>query len=192
MRVKAHPTHRMGLSIEGRYNEMGLGNWRAGIWRMVLIGTLLWLTAPVFAQHGDEEHNPFHEVTASGHASHAGGLGATAWEGSVEGIAYSEFNEHEGRIRFLSLTGATWADLVVPGWSCFSAMAWASDGKGLFVTSMGANITRILYVDLQGHAYPLWNLPAFSVSWAVPSPDGRHLAVLRPTRDSNAWMLENF
>jgi len=94
MRVKAHPTHRMGLSIEGRYNEMGLENWRAGVWRMVLIGAVLWSTTPVFAQHGDEEHNPIHETMASGHASHAGSPGAPAWEGSAEGIAYSEFNHH--------------------------------------------------------------------------------------------------
>ena len=120
--------------------------------------------------------------------------GIVSWDLSPDAsrIAYSEFNEREGRVRFLSLTGGTIADLVVPGWSCFSAMAWASDRKGLFVTSIGANATRILYVDLQGHAYPLWELPAFSVSWAVPSPDGRHLAILGPTWDSNAWMLENF
>ena len=119
--------------------------------------------------------------------------GIVSWDLSPDAsrIAYSEFNEHEGRVRFLSLTGGTIADLVVPGWSCFSEMAWASDRKGLFVTSIGAT-ARILYVDLQGHAYPLWELPAFSVSWAVPSPDGRHLAILGPTWDSNAWMLENF
>jgi len=119
--------------------------------------------------------------------------GIVSWDLSPDAsrIAYSEFNEHEGRVRFLSLTGGTIADLVVPGWSCFSEMAWAFDRKGLFVTSIGAS-TRILYVDLQGHAYPLWELPAFSVSWAVPSPDGRHLAILGPTWDSNGWMLENF
>jgi hypothetical protein len=118
--------------------------------------------------------------------------GIVSWDLSPDAsrIAYSEFNEHEGRIRFLSLTGGTIADLVVPGWSCFSEMAWAYDCKGLFVTSIGAT-ARILYVDLQGHAYPLRELPG-TVSSLVPSPDGRHLAILGPTWDSNAWLLENF
>ena len=28
--------------------------------------------------------------------------------------------------------------------------------------------------------------------WGAPSPDGRHLAILGGTQDSNVWMLENF
>ena len=28
--------------------------------------------------------------------------------------------------------------------------------------------------------------------WGVPSPDGRHLAMLGWTRNSNVWMLEGF
>jgi hypothetical protein len=28
--------------------------------------------------------------------------------------------------------------------------------------------------------------------WAVPSPDGRHLAISADTSNSNAWMLEGF
>lgn len=86
--------NRMGLSIEGYRNEMVQRNWRIRVWRMVLLSAVLWWIAPVFAQHGDEEHHSGHETSTSGHASHAGSTGGEAWEGSVKGIAYSEFNHH--------------------------------------------------------------------------------------------------
>jgi len=107
-------------------------------------------------------------------------------------IAYSEYDEQEGRIRIMSLTGRTSADVVVRNWHSFLAFAWASDGKGLFVSCVRPNASAILYTDLQGRAYPLWEREGSLKSWALPSPDGRHLAILGPTWDSNAWMLEDF
>jgi len=107
-------------------------------------------------------------------------------------IAYSQCDEQEGRIRFLSLTRRTIADLLVPGWSRFSAIAWAPDGKGLFVTSIHANAERIVYVDLQGRAYPLWEHPGPYIVRGVSSPDGRYLALVSFDSDNNAWMIENF
>lgn len=61
---------------------------------MVLLGSVLWWTVPVYSQHGEEEHHSAHETPISDHASHPVSPGATAWEGSTEGIAYSEFNHH--------------------------------------------------------------------------------------------------
>jgi Tol biopolymer transport system component len=107
-------------------------------------------------------------------------------------IAYSEYDEQEGRIRILSLNDKTSADVVVRNWHSFLALAWALDGKGWFVSCVRPNAFAILYTDLQGRAYPLWEREGSLVSWALPSPDGRHLAIMGPTWDSNAWMLENF
>ncbi|MGA2606525.1 MAG: winged helix-turn-helix domain-containing protein [Terriglobia bacterium] len=107
-------------------------------------------------------------------------------------IAYSQYDEQEGRIRILSLNDKTSADVVVRNWHSFLALAWAPDGKGLFVSCVRPNAFAILYTDLQGRAYPLWEREGSLKSWALPSPDGRHLAILGPTWDSNAWLLENF
>lgn len=67
---------------------------RVRIGMMVLVGSLLWWTTPVYSQHGEEEHHSAHETPMPGHASHVVSPGPMAWEGSVEGIAYSEFNHH--------------------------------------------------------------------------------------------------
>lgn len=52
------------------------------------------------AQHGEQGHAP----VAAEHAHHQGSGTTTSWEGSVQGIAYSEFNHHLAGI-FLLLIG---------------------------------------------------------------------------------------
>ena len=58
----------------------------------------------------------------------------------------------------------------------------------------------ILFVDLKGNAHLLREddavrrntLPGFYGPWALPSPDGRYLAIVKRTFEQNAWMMENF
>jgi hypothetical protein len=33
---------------------------------------------------------------------------------------------------------------------------------------------------------------AHTLGWAIPSPDGKHLAIWKAQGDSNVWMLENY
>jgi serine/threonine protein kinase len=64
---------------------------------------------------------------------------------------------------------------------------WAADGKGLFVY----NRRDILHVDLQGNIKRLWKCNS-DRCFAVPSPDGRHLAIYDWNVTANMWMMENF
>ena len=80
------------------------------------------------------------------------------------------------------------------GWANFygGRPEWSADGKGLFVTSDVGKESTLLYVDLKGRAHPVWELKGQDQTYGVPSPDGRYLAVLGGTTESNAWMIENF
>src|SRR5262249_51343705 len=69
-------------------------SWWARISMIVLMGGVLCWTVPVYSQHGEAEHDSPHQVASAGHASHVVSAGTMAWEGSVEGIAFSEFNHH--------------------------------------------------------------------------------------------------
>jgi len=131
------------------------------------------------------------------------GPGTVSWDLSPDAsrIAFTDFGTWEGRIHFLSLTGETIPDLVITGWHGsmlkvltlpVAALAWAPDGNGMFVTSLSAVSTAILYIDLRGHTYPLWEQHGSLASWCVPSPNGRYLAITRTDWDSNVWVLENF
>jgi hypothetical protein len=51
-----------------------------------------------------------------------------------------------------------------------------------------AGSIRLLYIDLQGHAQTL----SEHVGRAVPSPEGRHLALLEWNTATDAWMIEHF
>jgi hypothetical protein len=122
------------------------------------------------------------------------GLGIGNWGLSPDGSQIAMlFPEGENRIRLFPVAGGAPRDLVVKGWySLTSGLAWAPDGKGFYVASYSARGATLLYVDLNGHASAMWEQKGGLGGWAVPSPDGRHLAILGYTMESNVWMIENF
>jgi hypothetical protein len=83
----------------------------------------------------------------------------------------------------------------VKGWPNLTGLDWSPDAKGIycgFVSAQGSG--ALLYVDLAGNVRVLWQhkLDINGHVWAIPSPDGRYLAISAPTSNSNAWMLEGF
>jgi hypothetical protein len=93
--------------------------------------------------------------------------------------------------RYLGLAAFfTWA---VKNWSSFTSLDWAADSKGLFVTSNPAGLRqRLLYVDLTGNAHQLWEVNNIQPSWAIPSRNGKYVAISVSTIDANVWMAQNF
>jgi hypothetical protein len=70
---------------------------------------------------------------------------------------------------------------------------WAADGMSLLLVShIGKmrELRELLRVDLSGNANIL--LQQNGLFRAVPSPDGRRLAILRRAASNNVWLLENF
>ena len=101
--------------------------------------------------------------------------------------------EQQGHIRILSLAGDAPRDVALEGGPGLHAMSWAADGKGWFVCGQSRSIGTLLYMDLEGHAYPLRQLPGFDYFYCgYPSPDGRHLVFPEWTASRNVWMIEGF
>src|SRR6266545_4424060 len=103
-------------------------------WAFFLLITLLSVVAdPVIAQHSDASHEAGHEIVhVLGATVAPGGL---QWEGSLEGIAYSEFNHHLAGI-FILLIGLTelWGALGIGflAWSRF-LLPMALCGAGVYL-----------------------------------------------------------
>ena len=103
-----------------------------------------------------------------------------------------------GRIRIIPVDSPVSRDLVVRGWENLQSVDWAANGKGLFVSGVTGEGSALLHVDMQGNAKVLWKRkggtePWFALPpWAVPSPDGRHLAIYDWAQTSNIWMMESF
>ena len=68
---------------------------------------------------------------------------------------------------------------------------WAADGKGLFVNNLTEGGRKILHVNLKGKTKLLWKCDNDRCS-ALPSPDGRHLAIYDWKLTANMWMIEHF
>jgi len=60
------------------------------------------------------------------------------------------------------------------------------------VASSPAGVPTLLNVDLQGKARAVLEESEKDLGWAIPSPDGRHLAIWEASGSSNVWLLEGF
>lgn len=96
-------------------------------------------------------------------------------------------------IRLLTLKDGKERSMMLKDWSSINSIDWTADGKSLWVsasTTTGTN--ALLNVDLQGRVHPVWEQTKMYVGWAIPSPDGRYLALWQASGNSNVWMVENF
>jgi WD40 repeat protein len=109
-------------------------------------------------------------------------------------FAISRTSEAEIHIRLLSLSGGPESEISVKGWpSLADSLEWSPDGKGLYCVSRSPQGDTLLYVDLKGIARPVWQHKGWAgETWAVPSPDGRYLAIGSGVLTNNVWMLEGF
>jgi DNA-binding winged helix-turn-helix (wHTH) protein/Tol biopolymer transport system component len=111
-------------------------------------------------------------------------------DGTTLAIAKGKWGDEEPRIHLVPVNGGADRWLTVPGWPGLASLDWAADGKGLWATSVGEEENALLHIDLQGHAVPVWHPRKMSVGWAIPSRDGRSVALLVSSGSANVWMAE--
>jgi hypothetical protein len=71
-------------------------------------------------------------------------------------------------------------------------IAWAADGKALFVPVVDPEGAKLLNVSLRGDVYTIRVNRGGNYTAGVPSPDGRHLAIESTADNRNIGMMENF
>lgn len=116
------------------------------------------------------------------------------WDLAPDGskLALYKIGEPEARIRLISLRDGRDRDLPVKGWGSLQGIEWSPDGKALYCGSASSNPWTLLRIDMQGQAQVLWSQKGQFPAWAIPSPDGRHLAIRSQLFNNNLWMLEGF
>jgi Tol biopolymer transport system component/DNA-binding winged helix-turn-helix (wHTH) protein len=127
-----------------------------------------------------------------------------AWDFSPDGTRIAIVRRSDGSVQIVALSGHAPQKIVVKDWTSFQRVDWAADGRGLFVSVLTKEGSAISHLDLKGKTHLLrefegmvqpGNSPFMggsSAAWAVPSPDGRHLAICSWSISANMWMLENF
>lgn len=113
------------------------------------------------------------------------------WDLSPDGrwIAFGRNEETRGRIRLFSLAGDPPRSVEAGGWTHLLSVAWAGDGRALFVTAFASRSALLLRVALDGNTRMLYRGLKY-VENPVASPDGRYLAFGEMTEDGNAWLLD--
>jgi Tol biopolymer transport system component len=117
------------------------------------------------------------------------------WGLSPDGttIGAVELTGTNRQIRLISLTGQPSRTIALKDWDNLASLDWAADGKGFFISSNPTgHLSTLLYVDLAGNAYSLWQVKNYQATWGIPSHDGKYVAISAPTTECNAWVVENF
>lgn len=97
----------------------------------------------------------------------------------------------EAEIRLVSMRSGAERVLKVKDWARIATIDWAADGKSFWASAVRhGETTALINIDLQGRAKSVLQESKPYVGWAIPSQDGKHLAIWEATGGSNAWMLE--
>jgi Tol biopolymer transport system component len=142
------------------------------------------------------------------------GEGIYSWDLSPDGERIAIAKQSSTQFDILFLHGKTARTVIVKGWNIGvdrprggrdpvrgADFIWATDGKGFYVSSGPVEASALLFVDLQGNASVVWEQKGgkapggrggFPGAWGIPSPDGKHLAILSWNRNRNVWLMENF
>ena len=101
--------------------------------------------------------------------------------------------QDEAEIQVMSLRGGSTRKIALKQWRSVHSIDWAADGKSIWTcASPREGQEVIINVDLQGRVKPAVSEPSPYIGWAIPSQDGKRLAIWEASGASNVWMLENF
>jgi hypothetical protein len=111
-----------------------------------------------------------------------------------EGAAFVAAGENgrQNRIRILSFTGKPSRDIIVPQANWLGSLDGLSDGSGFFSLDNTTNRHNLLFIRPDGTSEVLWSPSGLGGGWAIPAPDGRHLAIDAEITQSNIWMITDF
>jgi Tol biopolymer transport system component len=117
-----------------------------------------------------------------------------SWSLSPDGsqLAVIVRRPNQGTIQLRSTSTRKTRDVVVKGWSGLVNVDWSGDGRSLFITSHSREEdSALLNVTLDGKASVL--LHSSNDIWsAIPSPNGRLLAITEVNGTKNVWQIEDF
>jgi Tol biopolymer transport system component len=117
------------------------------------------------------------------------------WSLSPDGSqrAIVPFRPDQGTIQLRSTSTGKTRDLVVKGWNGLMGIEWSADGRSLLVSWKNHKWdSALLNITLDARATVLIRSSSTDIWHAIPSPDGRLLAIGEARGPQNVWQIENF
>ena len=100
--------------------------------------------------------------------------------------------EPRRRIRVVSFAGEAPRDIILPTANALSSLDWLPDGSGFLAVDKTFVHANLLLVHLDGQADSLLSVDREVILGAIPSPDGKRVALNWVTKPSDVWMLQTF
>jgi dipeptidyl aminopeptidase/acylaminoacyl peptidase len=112
-------------------------------------------------------------------------------DGKFLATAKREGVQKDPCITLFSIDDGTKRTITVQAWAGISAIDFSADGRSLLASAYtNAWKWALLKIDLQGHTTTLLEDSEMMIGWAIPAPDGKHLALWKARGSANVWMLE--
>ncbi len=114
------------------------------------------------------------------------------WDLSPDGTKLAICKSPRGPVQILSLDGRVLREIESAELQNMRSLDWAADGQAFYIANSAQQRVDLYYVDLSSRARKIWSQQGSKGTFARESPDGRHLALLGFTADTNVWSLEDF
>jgi DNA-binding winged helix-turn-helix (wHTH) protein/Tol biopolymer transport system component len=118
------------------------------------------------------------------------------WSLSPDGTTLVLAKKHQAatpsELRLVRLDGSE-RTIRLDSWFSIGCLDWAADGKSIWVNAVGSTGTpTLLNVALSGKITPALEESEMVLGWAIPSRDGRRVAIWEGEQSANVWLLEGF
>jgi len=112
-------------------------------------------------------------------------------DGKILATAKGKIAQKEPSVDFYLLKDGSRRTEPVPGWAGIGGVDFAADSRSVWVSAyVNTGKWALLNIDLQGRTSIVMEDPDMTIGWAIPAPDGRHIALWEGRGNSNVWMLE--
>jgi hypothetical protein len=101
-------------------------------------------------------------------------------------------NSRQNRIRIVSFTGKPARDITVMRANWLTSLDGVFDGSGFFSLDNTTNRHNLLFIRPDGTSQVLWSAPGLGGGWAIPAPNGKHVAINAEIAQSNIWLITDF
>lgn len=113
-------------------------------------------------------------------------------DGKILAVAKGKVVENSS-VTFVALDDGSKHTVSTEAWAGINSIDFAADNRSVWASAYtNTGKWALLNIDLQGHTKTILEDAQMIIGWAIPSPDGKHLAFWKARGTSNVWMLEGF
>jgi DNA-binding winged helix-turn-helix (wHTH) protein/Tol biopolymer transport system component len=112
-------------------------------------------------------------------------------DGKILATGKGKSLQREPVINFTSVEDGSTRTVSAQAWAGINTIDFAADGRSVWASAYtNTGKWALLNIDLQGHTRAMLEDSQIAIGWAIPAPDGKHLAFWKARGTSNVWMLE--